>query len=462
MGGSAMSVILRNMKDMTDSRELYEAKAHPVISIFLYILVTLIAVALIWSYFGEIDIVVKGNGVVRPNEKVSSIKSKVNGKISEVHYSAGKKIKKGDILLVLESGDLEVQTSSLQMDYDKIQKELTSLLQFKESMLPRRDQTGEYQQIDLKSDQVSLQNLILEVNRNRNSFVQLERSLADLTLLEESIRSARNLFQGSGSEYENKYTDYTLEKRKLENTVRQQENAYTIVTKTAVIEDMKAAQKQLEDSKLDLDNYTNKFQLNLRSSIEETKRKLDTNKLDSDKNYVELNNLIQIDQDKIKKLNEQLAVSKLNIDDRVIRSPSDGIVNVLIDLKEGELLAAGTEFVTIVPENNTEYVVQVALSNKDIAKIKPGDPIKYHFLALPYKEYGELVGTIRSIGADAIVNAENGSSFYSIEAAITNKPLFNSKGEAASIKPGMMAEANVVTSSKKILYYLLEKIDLKE
>ncbi|WP_171683180.1 HlyD family efflux transporter periplasmic adaptor subunit [Paenibacillus planticolens] len=457
-----MSVILRNMKDMTDSRELYEAKAHPVISIFLYILVTLIAVALIWSYFGEIDIVVKGNGVVRPNEKVSSIKSKVNGKISEVHYSAGKKIKKGDILLVLESGDLEVQTSSLQMDYDKIQKELTSLLQFKESMLPRRDQTGEYQQIDLKSDQVSLQNLILEVNRNRNSFVQLERSLADLTLLEESIRSARNLFQGSGSEYENKYTDYTLEKRKLENTVRQQENAYTIVTKTAVIEDMKAAQKQLEDSKLDLDNYTNKFQLNLRSSIEETKRKLDTNKLDSDKNYVELNNLIQIDQDKIKKLNEQLAVSKLNIDDRVIRSPSDGIVNVLIDLKEGELLAAGTEFVTIVPENNTEYVVQVALSNKDIAKIKPGDPIKYHFLALPYKEYGELVGTIRSIGADAIVNAENGSSFYSIEAAITNKPLFNSKGEAASIKPGMMAEANVVTSSKKILYYLLEKIDLKE
>lgn len=143
-----MSVILRDMKDMTDSRELMEAKAHPVISIFIYLLITLIAAALIWSYFGEIDIVVKGNGVVRPNEKASSIKSKVAGKVSAVHYMAGQKVKKGDLLLALESNDIDVQARSLQIDYDKTKKELTSLLVFKESVLQSGDQLGKQHELD--------------------------------------------------------------------------------------------------------------------------------------------------------------------------------------------------------------------------------------------------------------------------------------------------------------------------
>lgn len=283
-----------------------------------------------------------------------------------------------------------------------------------------------------------------------------------MTRLDQSIRTGQNLFKGSESEYDNKYEDYVIKRKKLENTLKQQENAYMLVTKTAVIEDVKAAQKQLDDAKLDLDNYVNGYQLTLRSTIEDAKRKLETNMLERDKVRVELNNLIQMDQDKIKKLDEQLAVSRLNAEDREIRASSDGVINILVHLRDGELIGAGTEIATIVPENNNEYIVQVSLSNKDIAKIKPGDPIKYHFLALPYKEYGELAGIIKTVGADAIVNPESGGSFYSVEAAIANRPLYSSKGEGASIKPGMIAEANVIISSKKILYYLLEKIDLKE
>ena len=40
--------------------------------------------------------------------------------------------------------------------------------------------------------------------------------------------------------------------------------------------------------------------------------------------------------------------------------------------------------------------------------IRQGQKIKYHFLALPYKEYGELSGTIVNIGTDVKVDQTRG------------------------------------------------------
>ncbi|UJF34232.1 HlyD family efflux transporter periplasmic adaptor subunit [Paenibacillus hexagrammi] len=457
-----MSMVMRELKELTDSRELYEAKAHPAISIFLYLLVTLLVVALIWSYFGEIDTVVKGSGVVRPNEKVSTIKNKVTGTVSAVHYKAGQKVKKGDLLVSFESKDVDVQGRSLQADYNKTKAELAGLLKFKAGLMEENGGEEAHQQLDFQSDQVTLQNLMLELSSNKISVKQIEEELSRMQVLDESIREGRNLFTENTSEYYNKYEDYQIKKAKLENTQKQQEQAYVQVTKSAVAEDVKAAKKQFDDARLDYENYVNEYQLNLRASIEDSKRKLETLKLERDKVYVELNNAIQADEDQIKKLDEQLAVSSFDSEDREIKASADGIVNVLVELREGDLVGAGTEIATIVPEASSEYTVQVSIPNKDIAKIKAGDQIKYHFLALPYKEYGELTGTITTVSADAILNQESGSSYYAVEAAIQNKPLYNSKGEVSHIKPGMLAEANVVTGSKSILDYLLEKIDLKD
>jgi hypothetical protein len=49
-----------------------------------------------------------------------------------------------------------------------------------------------------------------------------------------------------------------------------------------------------------------------------------------------------------------------------------------------------------------------------------------------------------------------------VESEIENKPLFSYKGEEGEIKMGMTCEAQVITKQKKILYYLLEKIHLKD
>ena len=62
---------------------------------------------------------------------------------------------------------------------------------------------------------------------------------------------------------------------------------------------------------------------------------------------------------------------------------------------------------------------------------------------------------------DANGDAKSGLSYYWVESEIENKPLFSYKGEKGELKIGMTCAAQVITKRKKILYYLLEKINLK-
>lgn len=48
-----------NINEMSDSREVYDSKPSSIFAIFIYTILGIITVALIWTYFGRIDIVIK-------------------------------------------------------------------------------------------------------------------------------------------------------------------------------------------------------------------------------------------------------------------------------------------------------------------------------------------------------------------------------------------------------------------
>ncbi|WP_242856112.1 HlyD family efflux transporter periplasmic adaptor subunit [Ruminiclostridium josui] len=122
-------------------------------------------------------------------------------------------------------------------------------------------------------------------------------------------------------------------------------------------------------------------------------------------------------------------------------------------------MAAGTEILTIIPNTNSAFKMQITVSNKDIGEINIGDTVKYNFAALPYREYGQAAGKITSISKDA-VNIENGQSYYNVEATVPGTKMIGSSGRQGEIKAGMICEANVITKQKSFLRYFLEKINL--
>ena len=59
---------IRHLNELSDSREMLEAKPNPLMVWFIYLLLIMIVSALIWIYYGKMDEVVKADGVIRTVE----------------------------------------------------------------------------------------------------------------------------------------------------------------------------------------------------------------------------------------------------------------------------------------------------------------------------------------------------------------------------------------------------------
>lgn len=390
-----MRAIIQDISEITDSRELLEAKPHPFLAFFIYLILAIIITALIWSYFGEIEIVVKAQGIVRPDAKLSTIRNKISGKVVNVFFADGQMVQKGDLLYRIEDGNPELEKNAAAQELQKTRSELEGL-----------------------------------------------RILNQCILANKTVEQSRIMFGNDANEYFYRYLEYASNYTKLTNALKQRRETYNSLQKlwedgAAAREDVKNARESLDSAELDLQIYRNKL-------------------------LVEIQNNIATDEKAIIALERNLKSSALSIGDSVVTAPIAGVINTVKEINQGDLLQSGEEIITIVPEHNTRYKVQIYVANKDIANIKTGDPIKYHFLALPYREYGELKGRITNIGIDAKPDGANAAAVYLVEADIENKPLYSYKGTKAEIKVGMLCEAQVITKTKKILYFLLEKIDLMD
>lgn len=165
-------------------------------------------------------------------------------------------------------------------------------------------------------------------------------------------------------------------------------------------------------------------------------------------------------EDNIKTLEQNIKKIEIDIDNAIVTASIDGVVNVLYEMLPGDFISGGQEVLTIIPDNNTAYTMQIFVSNEDIGELKVNDTVKYNFAALPNKEYGELRGQIVSISKDAMTNEASGQSFYIVKATVPGTTLIGASGKQGEIKVGMLCEANIITKQKTFLRYFLEKIDL--
>ena len=132
-----MKEVLIDINELTDSREMYQSKPHSFIWIFTYILVAIIAAALIWAFFGQKEVVVKANGQVRPELGISTVRNSVAGEVESVSYKQGMTVKAGDILYTIKHDSLIVEKEAQAKRLDESTKELANLQKYRDSTVER-------------------------------------------------------------------------------------------------------------------------------------------------------------------------------------------------------------------------------------------------------------------------------------------------------------------------------------
>lgn len=552
-----MRVIIREMSEMTDSREILEARTHPAITTFIAILVLLLGAGLTWAFIGEIDEVAKASGIVRPNEKVSSIQTSVLGTIESLHVKEGQWVEEEDLLMTLEH-------DSLQLDLLTKQEELKTFEQDAEFLKRYRDSVNDHNNLfskELEEETVYyhlVEQYLLEFSQKELDFEasikqmeqakgeslhakegnvlnqraasqknneaiaeytrqikELEQEIAGELLLKQSIEQEMNKLPEDDLLRTERFNKYMLSVNEFKASIS--ENEKKVAQSTALGErfvpksQLEAEQAQLEASKLQLIQFQQETLLAVQAQITEYENKLKEarrlleqleNKQSSvvleqeslqleeeklrdqyesllqqsdsirQKSSIELekfklDRIVQIEaaieekEKSIQSLRDQVDQLELAIDKQSIRAPISGMVHMTKEINKGDIVQPGEPLFSIIPVNESMYKMSIAVPNHEIGQIAVGQKVDMNFHAFPKQSFGSLTGIVNSISTDSIVQ-QDGRSYYTIEASIANQPLVNRKGESGEIRVGMTAEAYVIKDSKKIIHYLLEKINLRD
>ncbi|GAA0866472.1 HlyD family efflux transporter periplasmic adaptor subunit [Paraclostridium tenue] len=501
-----MKFKIEDINNLSDSRQVLESKPNKLIIIFIYIVLALILMFLTWTWFSEKEVVAKVSGVVRPNSHVQTISNIVQGEVKSVKMKNGEKVSKGDILFEIDSDSFEKEKKRIDDQIDKINEDNNNLNKLVNSIANNKNyfsNSGREKEYYYKFKSYESGNKVSLAEKNNidNSKNELNDEKANLEKLNKSIIEETN-YNEKNSAYSAQYESYMSSRKMIQNKIDQLKNSKNELNKQIESDNKKINEisqddaQQLElikysidekrqqvsqidfeikNSNEELEKLKNDTIVQIKGTIDKTNQSIDTlndnlrsldESADINKDSNKTATLVQIEE-KIN-LNKQskieLESNKKQIEDSlakcVVKAPVNGKINTIVDLQPGLVLQPGTIVANVMPDSDN-CKVDLMIPTKDIANIDINKKIKYSFEALPYREYGFLEGEIESISPDSKTDSETGISFFTGESSLNSNVLYSNKGEESYIKPGMICEAKIIIRNEKMLYYLLEKIGLK-
>lgn len=501
-----MKFKIEDINNLSDSRQVLESKPNKFITIFIYMLLALILIFLTWSWFSEKEVVANVSGVVRPNSQVQTISNIVQGEVKNVKMKNGEKVSKGDILFEIDSDSLEKEKERIDDQIDKINEDNSNLNKLNKSISNNTNyfsNSGSEKEYYYKFKSYESGNTVSlsEKNNIANSKSELSGEKAKLEKLSKSIIEETN-YNEENSAYSAQFESYMSSRKMIQNKIDQLNNSKNEINKQLESDNKKigeipqddAQQLDLIKSSIDekrqqisqinfeiknsneeLEKLKNDTVAQIKGSIQEASQSINT--LDDNLKSIDETSSINKDSNKTtiqaqieekinlnKQSKTELEANKKQVEESlekcVIKSPVNGKINTLLDLQPGLVLQPGTIVANVIP-NSSNYKIDLMIPTKDIANINTDKKIKYSFEALPYREYGFLEGKIESISPDSKTDSKTGISFFTGEGSLNSNVLHSNKGEESYIKPGMICEAKIITRNEKMIYYLLEKIGLK-
>ena len=137
-----------------------------------------------------------------------------------------------------------------------------------------------------------------------------------------------------------------------------------------------------------------------------------------------------------------------------IRSPYDGIVDKLAYTTEGSFLPPGQLVMEIVPQTDRN-VVEVRIAPQDIDQVRMGQLATLHFSAFSQQTTPTVTGSVEWISAERMAD-QNGVSYYRARIGVKGDDL--KKLDGLPIRIGMPVEAYIETRSRTILSYLFKPL----
>ena len=433
---------------------------------------------------------VSETGTVKKGEEIN-ISFKNSGRIEKIYIEVGQEVKEGDILAKLEDNQLQIQLKEAEANLDLVKIRLNKLLAGATPEEIKVAQTAvENAQIFLEDSQQNLKDVETEAEEDLKAVYE-----DALNVLDDSYLKIYNSFNVVDLIQKTYFIAYDQESIKVRENIDEIEKAklsaesYLDTAKLTknyqdidtAISQMKDALKEVFDAlgdiremcdsgvtstdKTSLDtqrSYINTALSNVTNSqqtVSSTKTTNTTNinsaqsKINSAESQltatqVELERItasprkedIDLYQAQIKQAEAQLELLKNQIQDTILKSPTDGQV-IKINKKVGEVVQPLLQdgFISLLP--SAPFEIETDIYEEDVVKIDIGNPVDISLVAIANQTFKGKV-----ISINPIQKLIEGVVYY--EVTIGSASEFGN-WIPEKVKPGMTADIVITTAVKE-------------
>lgn len=136
-------------------------------------------------------------------------------------------------------------------------------------------------------------------------------------------------------------------------------------------------------------------------------------------------------------------------------SPVNGVVKDLAVGGSGQILAAGSTVMNVVPDA-VLLKAEVWLGHQDIGQVAVGQAARVKLVAFPFQRHGWIDGRITRLAPDvSLMQDDVAKHGYRAEIQLSPPP---SLGEPISVRSGMAVQAEIVLARRTLLSYALSPI----
>ena len=412
--------------DLSESTIEFLGSLHPFFSrALIYVLLLFIAIALVWAWYGQVDIVATAPFRLVPLGKVQNIQAPRSGEIQEIAIHSGDLIAEGQILFRLRSQETLKEFRELEQAEIAFKKAEFDLQQ----TLPQKRILAK-ETISALEHRVHVMQTAMQTYREALGKHTETSQTPDLEI-EIQFRSAE--VEHLKQRYEQNQKLY--EKKLISLAARDEAK----VRYLSALAELPARMAEI-----------NRYEV----SLKDLKRQILEERLEIERTRANFQNAYDIAEIRLKQA-KQTVNRSVDADIDLILAPESGIVTQVLINTPGQVVNKGQTLLTIAPAS-TPIVAEALILNKDVGLLSSGQKVKLKFEAFPFQDYGIQHGYLRQISPDAMGDEGSGTVFRGIIDLENTTILVH--GEEKAFMFGMKGTAEIITDRQSILMLALNPL----
>lgn len=440
--------------------EIVETPPSPAARGIAFTIIAFFVIALLWASFGSVDVIAIAQGKIVPTGRTKIIQPLEAGVIRAIHVHDGQKVKAGEVLLEIDPTINGAERDRLKQDY---MRALLDIARLKAALHVNDDAIAAFvPPSGATEQQISMQRVMLGN--------QLDEIKAKLSGLDKQIA------QNEGN------------RTAVQQTISKIKEAIPFLAQRAKIRSdlaKKGFSSKIDNltTQQDLSEHQNELRVQEARLTEATSsvQALTAQRQQAEAEYHKtvLKDLADAEQ-KAATYQEQLKQAEQKYRLQTLTAPVDGTVQQLAVHTEGGVVTPAQALLAIVPVDSV-LEIEAAVSNRDIGFVYAGQDVGIKVDTFNFTKYGLLHGKVISVSQDAVtrntpVDKESsaqagsetngdsqpkGQEYVYLARIALDQSTMNIDGKDVNLNPGMAVTAEIKTSTRHVIDYLLSPLQTR-